>query len=378
MLLVRSWLPSPSAWVDAFRHLLPVAQGLDVIDPLREPSDFLSDRDLEWMHLQKEDLAIPYDVTSNWPTPLLASVGPLPGAAATVLLRSKPWRLRCQHSQILRPSGLVLHDPSNDWAGIHGRSWPLMPSRPLRGSVINLSNYGTANFYHWLYNPSLQILPLLEASGVNPDHCDALYLGPAWPDPWPSYVEESLDLLGLAHLPRLRKPVQPQLLYSAFRSASGCWPSCYQWSWLRGRLSTPINRTGRRLYVGRGSSSRRRLLNEPDLMVTLASLGFQCLQDPAAISFAEQRCLFAEADVIVAPHGAALTNLTFCRPGTKVLEFHNPTYLSPLYAVLASYGKLLYQGLMGSAVPNTQQRSMDDLMVDSDAVRLQLVEWGLS
>ncbi|MCX5938711.1 MAG: hypothetical protein NTW02_11075 [Cyanobium sp. LacPavin_0920_WC12_MAG_62_9] len=33
---------------------------------------------------------------------------------------------------------------------------------------------------------------MLEVSGVNPADCDALYMGPEWPDRWPGYVEESL------------------------------------------------------------------------------------------------------------------------------------------------------------------------------------------
>jgi len=366
-----------SAWVDVFRRFLPVAQGIDVVDPLRQRVDILRDDDLEWIHIQHENLQVSKGAMKSWPAYLFGNLGALPGVAASALSRSKPWKLSCQHSQILRRNGLVLHDPTNEWLGIHGRSWPLWPSQKLRGSVINLSNNGAANFYHWLYSPSLQILPLLEASGINPVHCDALYLGPAWPDPWPSYVEESLQILGLDHIPRFRGPVRPQFLYSAFRSASGWWPSRCQWLWLRDRMATNMIRTGRLLYVGRGSSSRRRLLNERDLMEALASIGFEILQDPASLSFAEQRRAFAEADVIVAPHGAALTNLTFCRPGTKVLEFHNPTYVNPIYAVLASYGELIYRCLVGAAIANPLHVFMDDLVVDLNAVRSCLADWGV-
>ena len=45
----------------------------------------------------------------------------------------------------------------------------------------------------------------------------------------------------------------------------------------------------------------------------------------------EQIDRFAAAEVIVAPHGAALANLVFARPGVRVLELFAPDYVNPCY-----------------------------------------------
>ena len=47
------------------------------------------------------------------------------------------------------------------------------------------------------------------------------------------------------------------------------------------------------------------------------------------MSVAEQVELFVYADVVVAPHGAGLTNLLFCREGTRIVEIFPPTYINP-------------------------------------------------
>jgi capsular polysaccharide biosynthesis protein len=39
---------------------------------------------------------------------------------------------------------------------------------------------------------------------------------------------------------------------------------------------------------------------------------------------AEQISLFHRAECVIGPHGAGLTNLTFCRAGTKVIEIGTP------------------------------------------------------
>ncbi len=62
---------------------------------------------------------------------------------------------------------------------------------------------------------------------------------------------------------------------------------------------------------------------------------FACV-DPGSMSVAQQIATFAEADVIVAPHGAALANLVFCSPGASLLE------LFPAGTLVADYWKMAW------------------------------------
>jgi hypothetical protein len=358
--------------------LLPVPQGLDQINSLVEDAISSWDQDLQQLHRDQEEL-------SSWepsgspliPSDLNAQLIAGPHQCATVLIRSRPWRLRCQNGQVLRRSGRILHDPSTDWPGLYGRSKVLWPARRQRGLVLNLTNHGTPNLYHWLFNPTLQLLRQLEASGLDATSASALYFGPAWPDPWPTYVEQTLSRLGLAALPRLRRAVWPEhLLMSVFASTSVC-PSYAQFRWLRRHLAPVREHKGLRLYLGRALASRRRLLNERVLMASLEAVGFTCVPDPACLDFDQQCRLLAQADVVVAPHGAALSLLFCCVPGTKVLEIHGPGYVSPLYAWMASFGQLTYAALMAQPRANPAEPMMDDLWIDPQMVLDQLTQWGV-
>jgi capsular polysaccharide biosynthesis protein len=70
----------------------------------------------------------------------------------------------------------------------------------------------------------------------------------------------------------------------------------------------------RRLYVSRADATRRRLLNESQVLNVLAPLGFECVV-PGRMSFEEQARTFAEAHVVVAICGAGLANMVFMPPG---------------------------------------------------------------
>lgn len=87
---------------------------------------------------------------------------------------------------------------------------------------------------------------------------------------------------------------------------------------LRNRLSRPHINAGRRLYVPRRHS--RVVINESALLGLLTSYGFETVEMDG-LSPDRQAEIFAGAEAVVAPHGAALTNLLFAPKTTKVLEF---------------------------------------------------------
>ena len=52
--------------------------------------------------------------------------------------------------------------------------------------------------------------------------------------------------------------------------------------------------------------------------------------------------IFSNASVIIASHGAGLSNLAFCRPGTKVLELFNNILSTHAFYTVAHFGGLSY------------------------------------
>jgi capsular polysaccharide biosynthesis protein len=139
--------------------------------------------------------------------------------------------------------------------------------------------------------------------------------------------------------------------------------------WLRARLP-PVDVAGRptRLYVTRGTTPRtRRLVNEEATWRLLEQRGFVRVA-PETTSIQDQIDAFAAAEVIVAPHGAALTNLVFTSPGVRVLEMFTASYVNSAYwAILQSIPDTHYRYLVaGDTSKHGPGDPMNDIMADID------------
>ena len=69
--------------------------------------------------------------------------------------------------------------------------------------------------------------------------------------------------------------------------------------------------------------------------------------DCGKLSIQEQAEIFGSADVVVGAHGAALTNLAFCQPGTRVVELFSPHYVNPCYRDLCVAAGLRHAAVIG-------------------------------
>jgi capsular polysaccharide biosynthesis protein len=88
-----------------------------------------------------------------------------------------------------------------------------------------------------------------------------------------------------------------------------------------------LRRRKRRLYVSRRAQTMRVMVNELALEAALIRRGFQIVR-PERMSVADQIRLFSEAEVIVGPTGAGLTNALFAAPGCKVVEIQPENFAS--------------------------------------------------
>lgn len=94
--------------------------------------------------------------------------------------------------------------------------------------------------------------------------------------------------------------------------------------------------TGKRrhIYVSRKDSQKRRIANEAEVEEFFSRRGFVVVV-PSTLSFREQIEVFGSADVVVAPHGAALTNTIFCAPGVKIVELMSDSYVNDCFVNLS-------------------------------------------
>lgn len=128
----------------------------------------------------------------------------------------------------------------------------------------------------------------------------------------------------------------------------------------------PVSGFGEKLYITRENATRRRVSNEGELWAQLERRGFVKLS-LEAMSWLEQVAAFAAARVVVAPHGAGLANVVFCRPGARVVEFFNRSYVNPCFEHWAHAARLDYRAVVpAGAEPVGKERSAnrEDIVAD--------------
>jgi len=118
----------------------------------------------------------------------------------------------------------------------------------------------------------------------------------------------------------------------------------------------------KRVLVCRGLANSRNLVNRAEMIEALKPLGFVAVQ-PERLSFDEQALMFAEAEAIVCEFGAAMANVMFCAPGTKVVEIiaegqHDP-WSAHLAAMLGLEHVALFQRQSEEALAGAPRHAKD-------------------
>ena len=120
-----------------------------------------------------------------------------------------------------------------------------------------------------------------------------------------------------------------------------------------------INRL--RVYVARRRRCWRHVVNEQSLLSELNKFGFQryFLEE---LPLRKQIELFQQAEFVIGPHGAGLTNLVYCNAGTKVIEIGSPIRPLGFFYFIAYHRGLNYLNYFGKAV--NAERDESNIEVD--------------
>jgi len=105
----------------------------------------------------------------------------------------------------------------------------------------------------------------------------------------------------------------------------------------------------RKIFISRDDARSRKLLNAEKLMMALRGWETVTLQ---SLTIREQVKCFSEASHIISTHGAGLTNLLWCEPGTKVIEIQDIKMIDKkVYPVLSHHLGINHKVHVAKTVP---------------------------
>jgi hypothetical protein len=238
--------------------------------------------------------------------------------------------------------------------------------------VLPLWSHDWSTYYHWLIDVAPKIAAAKLHFGTKMEEITFIY-----PRPLTDYEIDTIEMLGVrpdrfVNPHRVGEIRSDQIFVSPLAGWVNISPRVFK---LRQSLMAP-SYTKRRLYVARNGT--RRVINEPELFKMLECYGFEFIRD-CSRSLAEQIKLFGSASYIIAPHGAALSNILWANETVRILELANSAYAPDYFVNLSSVLQIRLDRLKFGVRRNHWSNNPKDFLVDVRIVnRFIEEEWGLA
>ncbi|MBO0348031.1 glycosyltransferase family 61 protein [Phormidium pseudopriestleyi FRX01] len=309
-----------------------------------------------------------------------------PDAFVVVIKEGRVWG---EGGTVITPDDRVLVDISKEI----GRSnenhsifsqWKLPSVEKIDGTVGLLSAPLGQVYFHWMLN----VLPRLDLLRKGPGSFDEIdkFLVNGISHP---FERETLIHLGIPESKIIESNRYPHikaqtLLVPSIPGKPGNVIPLWTCEFLRKEFldETLLEDSTRpeRLYITRSKATHRRVINETEIVAYLKNHEFQTVE-LESIPLSEQILLFSLAKVIVAPHGGGLTNVVFCKPGTKIIELFSPNYVNGCFWTISNHLGLDYYYATGKGkTPPTNfdpHKIEEDIEIELSSLKMLIEVVGL-
>lgn len=218
----------------------------------------------------------------------------------------------------------------------------------LYTSVLHLP-WAKNNNYHWFFDCLPRLYFLLQQT-QEPISIIMRRDLPAYQHDTLQFILQKYPEVKVEYIGKHEKWQTEQFILPSFVSnaQSGYLPMPVS-RWLREHIwkGYKVQSTERkRIYISRSNAKTRRILNEQELLPLLANYNFELIR-AEELSYQQQVQLFYNAEAVIAPHGAGLTNLLFSEQ-CKVLEFHPADLVKTHYFLLCKGLRFSYASIIGT------------------------------
>ncbi len=219
----------------------------------------------------------------------------------------------------------------------------------LPGTTVLLGVHGEHNYYHWNVD-ALPKLRILEMAGHVLSDIDRFVL---WGGFYHEFHTRAFNCLGIPEEKVFLSKTTPnfrceRLLHVDIRNFVGMQMHSVVPEYLRSVFLEEDREVGnRKLFIARENTNARRITNQDEVLKLVSSHGFEVVY-MEGLGLKEQAAMFNSASVIIGTHGAGLTNLVYCNPGTTVVELFGAHVYSFFYG-LSNLCRLRYIPVLCSA-----------------------------
>ena len=249
----------------------------------------------------------------------------------------------------------------------------------IKGNVLCLAQGASGNnYFHWMFDiiPKINIIKL----GYGLKNIDYFYM------PKLQYFQKKI--LKILKIKKIKfidsnkyKHIQADNLIvpdhawyfkgKVFKEAN----NLPKWivNWLKNSFinKSKYNSKIKKLFIDRSESkfNHCKLINNNEIIIALKKKGFKIIQ-VGKLSFERQISLFRNAKVIIGPHGAAFTNLLFCRPKTQIIEI-KPKNRPNNYKIISKINNLKYKQFISSSI-SEKKKINGDMYIDPKKILSEL------